>query len=154
MREIIGDITDVTHGIIVHQTNCQDAIGAGVAQSLIEKWPSVRTEYHRFCAAVPKDERLGCVQAVNVAPGVVVVNSFSQFRYGNARRNRTVYTYEDKLLRNVQFVLDTNPDVPVYVPGYIGCGLAGGDWTRVRDALSRMAGNERLTVVYLRKPRT
>lgn len=33
-REITGDITAITDGYIMHQVNCQNVMGAGVAKSL------------------------------------------------------------------------------------------------------------------------
>ena len=152
MQEIKGDVTRITSGVIVHQTNCQGAIGAGIAGNLIKKWPAVSMGYHALCKALPdKRDRLGLVQYVRVEPGLLVANSFSQFAYGNARRNGTVYTDEDLLINNVQRVLDACPQERVYVPGYIGCGLAGGDWDRVRARLAALRGNDRLTVVYFVK---
>ena len=31
-REILGDITKISQGIIMHQVNCQNVMGAGVAK--------------------------------------------------------------------------------------------------------------------------
>lgn len=41
-REIFGDITKISQGIIMHQVNCQNVMGAGVAKSLYQIYPRVK----------------------------------------------------------------------------------------------------------------
>lgn len=43
------NILDVTEGIIIHQVNCQNVMGAGVALQLSRKYPIVKQEYHNIC---------------------------------------------------------------------------------------------------------
>ena len=150
MNEHVGNILDVVDGVIVHQTNCQDKIGAGVAQALIDRYPVVKQKYHEFCASTPDPWlRLGTIQPVPVTPTLTVVNSFSQFYYGNGKKHGEKYTFEPLLIRNVQKVLDYYPDRFVCVPGYIGCGLANGDWDYCKAQFANLRGHERLWIVYL-----
>ena len=38
-RNLVGNIINVPKGVIMHQVNCQNAMGAGVARSLYEAYP-------------------------------------------------------------------------------------------------------------------
>lgn len=140
MRIIKGDITNVKNGIIVHQVNCQNKIGAGVSGAIIKKWPVVAERYRDICAYCKPAELLGACQYVIVRPSGVdpenptelkVVNLFSQFNYGNSVKTDVVYTNLKCLVRGVLKVCYENPEETVYVPHGIGCGLAGADWSEV-----------------------
>lgn len=133
-----GDITLVHDAVIIHQVNCQGVMGAGVAKSLYEKWPQVRSEYldlfersHLRPSAV-----FGRVQTV-VCDDNVVCNAFSQFNYGNSRRTGTCYTDADALERAVRVVCEQFYDRRICVPARIGCGLTGGNWSEISERLSQ-----------------
>ena len=52
-RQITADITTITEGAILHQVNCQDKLGAGVALALATKYPKVKQRYHAFTKKYP-----------------------------------------------------------------------------------------------------
>ena len=52
-REITGDITTITDGYIMHQVNCQNVMGAGVAKSLATKYPEIKEAFHAFAKPIP-----------------------------------------------------------------------------------------------------
>ena len=52
MRIIIGNILDVTHGVIAHQVNCRGVMGGGVAKVLRDKYPAMYENYRVYCALV------------------------------------------------------------------------------------------------------
>lgn len=135
MRTIIGNITDITSGIIVHQVNCRDRIGAGVSGHIIRKWPAVEQAYHDFCDVNEPIERFGKAQFVEVTKpnkfglhGLTVVNLFSQMNYGNSAKTGVVYTNLEALVKGILKICYQNPKQTVYIPYGLGCGLAGGDW--------------------------
>ena len=77
-------------------------------------------------------KRFGLVQPVKINDQLVVFNSFSQLYYG--RDKDRVYTNEKALIANLN-KLDTwakEHNLPAYVPARIGCGLAGGNWNRIK----------------------
>ena len=134
-REITGDITAITDGYIMHQVNCQNVMGAGVAKSLASKYPEIKEAFHAFAKTYTKPkERFGWIQPVRVSPSLVICNSFSQFTFGNSRMTGICYT--DMLtLKSALKRFDVRAKKagkPAYVPVYIGCGLAGGDWNDIR----------------------
>lgn len=135
MYLITGDICVIEEGLIMHQVNCQNVMGSGVAKALYEKYPAVKTEYHKFCAEYPKEQLLGSFQEVPVSDKLVVVNSFTQDKYGRDRS--VVYTDEDLLIQNLKGLdaLAKERKVFGFVPYGIGCVLANGNWLRVEKAL-------------------
>lgn len=143
MRIINEDITNVTTGIIIHQVNCRNRIGAGVSCPIIKKWPAVETAYHYYCTSHTPADLLGQMQTVVVREpdefglnGLTIVNSFTQMNYGNAAKTGKVYTNMRLLVKNILKVCYQNADMTVYVPYGIGCGLAGGDWDELTAWLS------------------
>ena len=66
------------------------------------------------------------IQTIRVGENLVIANIFSQKDFGNSKKTGIVYTDMNLLTESLKYLLKTNSKV--YVPQYIGCGLAGGDW--------------------------
>ena len=138
--EIYKDITTVESGFIFHQVNCQNAMGRGVAKAISDKWPRVKTEYHRFCEGKEPENLLGEGQIVLIDSKLAVINIFGQLNYGNAARTGEVYTdYEAvrKAFSSLSLCLSFFKKPEIYFPYLFGCGLAGGDWAVMRPLITR-----------------
>lgn len=130
-----GDLfKHVTSGIIVHQVNCCSAMGAGFAQVFYKKYPEIKKAYHDHCRGKTKDELLGDIQLVTLTPELTGVNLFTQKNYGNSKRTGVQYTDMPLLIKRLKEIVKV-AGKPVYAPYGIGCGLAGGDWAELEDAL-------------------
>ena len=97
MKTIKGDITKITSGVIVHQVNCRNRIGAGLSGALIKVYPEVERYYHYAFEHASGKDLLGTYQVVPVTKELKIINSFTQLYYGNAMKNGRVYTDMDKL---------------------------------------------------------
>lgn len=131
---ITGDIARVVQqGAILHQVNCQKAMGSGVALALLKKWRAVRDEYLAFRPDDTPQERFGHLQAIHVTPAITVYNSYSQLDFGTYQKQ----TDEAVLIHNIQAAADIEraKDGTLYVPYLVGCGLAGGDWDTVYNGI-------------------
>ena len=132
---MVSDVTKISRGVIMHQVNCQNVMGAGVAKALYTKYPQVKEKIHQLATKNEYNtplKRIGLVQPVKINDQLVVFNSFSQLYYG--RDKDRVYTNEKALIANLN-KLDTwakEHNLPAYVPARIGCGLAGGNWNRIK----------------------
>ena len=132
---MVSDVTKISRGVIMHQVNCQNVMGAGVAKALYTKYPQVKEKFHQLATKNEYNthlKRFGLVQPVKINDQLVVFNSFSQLYYG--RDKNRVYTNEKALIANLN-KLDTwakEHNLPAYVPARIGCGLAGGNWNRIK----------------------
>lgn len=130
------DITTIEKGVIMHQVNCQNVMGAGVAKAIYLKHPLVKQSFHDLAKKEPYNtpsKRFGLVQPVRINEQLIVLNSFSQLYYG---RNKNIkYTDENALIKNLK-KLDAyakERNLPTYVPEKIGCNLANGDWNKIKD---------------------
>lgn len=134
-REIIGDITDIKKGAIMHQVNCQAVMGAGVAKALYTKYPQIKRSYLDYCQGKTDVQLLGSLQAIHISNELIVLNSYSQRYYGNSAKTNRVYTDSDALKRNLRLLdmASQKKSIPAYVPDRIGCGLAGGDWNEIKN---------------------
>ncbi len=120
-------ILDIKEGIIAHQVNCCDSIGAGVSGAIINKYPVIEAAYHEHCKDKSKEDLFGTYQLIMVTDTLWIANIFSQKDYGNSAKTGVIYT-DMKCLTGILKKIMNNSVDPVYVPDHIGCGLAGGDW--------------------------
>lgn len=138
------NILDVTEGIIIHQVNCQNVMGAGVALQLSRKYPIVKQEYHNICNRYSDKHIFGAAQQVRINNNLTIINSFSQMFYGNNKDRK--YTDENVLIKNINDICKSNKDKTVYIPYLIGCGLGNGDWNIIVKGIQN---NDNLIVCKL-----
>ena len=58
-----GDLLEAGESI-VHQVNCQNVMGSGVAKAIYTKWPEVKIEYHKYCDGINPHDLLGAVYRI------------------------------------------------------------------------------------------
>ena len=131
-----GDLTQLDPnkpGIIIQQVNCMNKMGAGLAGSLMKRWPKIADEYHKYCDGKRSEDLLGRAQSVKLGPSFFVVNSFSQLGYGRKGH----YTHEDLLIKNIRRTSEAarKHNWTVFVPHNIGAGLGGGDWKTIYNGI-------------------
>lgn len=146
MKIIQSDITKIETGVIIQQVNCQNAMGAGVARAICEKWPVVKENYHKFCdlgSRMSPNFRdlglLGEIQEITVQkdPEIIVINVFGQLSYGNAAKTgkrytdygalKTAFTEINRNLIRGGYSQKSGAALPFYIPKFFGAGLGGGD---------------------------
>lgn len=138
----MGDLFGVKRGIICQQVNCLDAMGAGLAKAIMDKYPEVAEDYHKSFKWADAKNLFGCYRLVKVDEDLYVANIYSQFEYGNPQITGRVYTDADKLVECVQAICDSHPELPVFLPRSkdtdndkdgIGCGLGGESWEKLSE---------------------
>ena len=149
MNYIEGNILDTSYGIIAHQVNCQLVMGSGLAKQVRDKYPHVFKEYTEVMSRIPTDKRLGKCQMVIAVPGkVMIANLFGQLNYLPRGIQHTDYSALGMALRHLQRWRERfSPNVQVYVPEGIGCGLGGGDWEIVKGIV--LSAIKDVTIVRL-----
>lgn len=128
------DITSITKGVIMHQVNCQNVMGSGVAKALYTKYPQVKSEFHKLAEIYDTPQkRCGMFQPITITNELIICNSYSQMNYGFDKNVR--YTNETLLINNLRRLDEYTKEhqLPAYVPEYIGCGLGNGDWDTIKD---------------------
>ena len=154
VKYIEGNILDITNGIICHQVNTQGVMGAGLAKQIRDKWPNVYFDYKGVLREYG-NEIFGHSSYSFVEMGVgdggdrvAVANLYAQNSYGY----HGVYTDYDALRSALEDVrenamgfapnhfLQMLVGLPVYIPYGLGCGLAGGEWSRVAKIIDDVFG--------------
>lgn len=118
------DITEIeAPAIIAHGVNCSDAMGSGVARALYMKWPMVKGEFHKKVSP-----ELGDTQFIEVEEDLIVVNCFTQRKYGrDGERYASPAAIGRTLTVAAAYAIDREGLSEVHIPK-IGCGLGGLDW--------------------------
>jgi len=151
--EHVGNLLDVTKGIIVHGCNCQGVMGSGVAKSIRDKWPSVYNAYndhYNFEGLHLGDTIPVCgernTNSIHISKythqlpeELIVVNAMTQYEYGGVKG--VVYVDYDAVAACFSCIklLARDTGLPVHFP-LIGCGLANGDWNIVSEIIESALG--------------
>lgn len=153
IKETIGDLLTYGADIICHQTNCKGVMSAGVAKQIKEKLLTKEQfkKYQKFCYKFGSN-LLGHVQWLRVSDCMVVANLFGE-DIPTGTGIDTDYEALKKCFVRVEEVAREKQKT-VAIPGYIGCGLAGGDWTYVLYSIIVPIFEKspvELTIVYYEK---
>lgn len=147
MKHVIGDITTVRQGVIVHQVNCQGVMGSGVAAALRAKYPVIWEKYRDRCRTLSGEgadttKLLGYAQLVPVGDGLWVCNLFAQNSYGRDGQRFTSYDAFDDGMQHLHQQLQTEHG-QVHHP-LIGAGLGGGKWEVLKSIIEHRIGETTL----------
>ena len=159
----VGDITKAFKdgvNVIVHQTNCQGVMGAGLARQIKYKFPDVYNEYRHkvnsFSQPSYRTNLLGTsqlIQVENPAEYNAVCNLFGQFDIGTQLRQTDYEAFfgglydlkrqlEEKEAAGYENEKTYATKYSIAFPFKIGCGLAGGTWRIIYSMIWTMFGNE------------
>ena len=136
-----GDILDAKEYIIVQNVNAQGVMGAGLALSLRNKYPEMFESYRRHCNTPNRNELLGTVHKYFVIseninkPDKVIMNIVGQLRYGRGSLQLDYTAFERGVVEVASFARRMYKTTAISYR--IGCGLAGGDWSKVSAILNR-----------------
>lgn len=150
----MNSILDVTEGIICHQVNCQNVMGAGIAKAIYEKYPKVKELYHKECekfmAQTERSKALfGKYQLIEVTNTLSVANIFSQDKFGNGPKRGIQFTNEKYLIGSIIDIALRNPSKNVYIPEKIGCGYGGGNWEKISEQILEYSKKYNITNLYI-----
>jgi O-acetyl-ADP-ribose deacetylase (regulator of RNase III) len=142
MNIIKGDLIELAEQgyfhIIVHGCNCFCAMASGIAGQISKQYPGAA----EIDAQTIRGDRskLGTFTHYQTDMGFYIINAYTQYTFS---RGEDVFEYEafERFLQNLkQKVItirsqeDIDSKIRIGFPK-IGCGLAGGDFTRVLDIL-------------------
>lgn len=152
-REITGNLLTCGSDVICHQTNYFGSMGGGVAAAIWDKIldDTDRVAYVKLCE-VYGDRLLGRTQYLYHHGMPIVANVFSQNAKPISQSNLTNYVAMEVALERVKRYAQEN-GYTIAVPGYMGCGIAGGDWNRVHSILYNAfaSSSVEMTIVYLER---
>ncbi len=111
---------------IIHQANCQNTMGSGIAREIRARYPEA---YEVDCKTIAGDyKKLGTFSSVKTNDGkFVIYNCYSQYRYGREQRHtnyEAVYTGLSSIEQNARELGLTTLSLPYNM----GCNLGGGNF--------------------------
>lgn len=109
--------------VLAHIVNCQKKMNSGIARTIKETFPQVYKSYMEL------EPVLGQTDIVKVSSKLKVANMYAQEYYGYDGKLYLDYDALTSCLDKLATELDEE-DILV-IPYKIGCGLAGGDWSKV-----------------------
>ncbi|MDA3854977.1 MAG: macro domain-containing protein [Candidatus Woesearchaeota archaeon] len=151
-REIKGNLITLalsgTFDVIAHGCNCFCTMGAGIAKD-------IRKNFKEAYSADLQTSRSDYLKMGNYSKGyksdLWVINAYIQYYYGqNSPGCNQSLDYEalTVCLRKInQEFFGQHIGLP-----QIGCGLAGGDWNKVKEIIQKELINCNVTVVIYEKP--
>lgn len=129
---VLGDVLSSSENILVHQVNCLGVMGAGLALKLKTKYPEIFTEYSQRCKEQP--DPLGEVLFTKTHDGRIIASLFGQRNV--AGRNVCSTDYQ-ALIAGFHSIKEYSAKFgfSIAIPYGIGCGLGGGDWSKVEEII-------------------
>lgn len=131
--------------ILVHGCNCFNTMGAGIAREVKERIPKA---YNIDLTTKKGDiSKLGTYSKIETENGLVI-NAYTQYYYGRPKKGIDCLL-DYTALRSI-FVSLNNlyPNSKVGIP-FIGCGLAGGNWDKVKDIINGVTPNLLITLYVM-----
>jgi O-acetyl-ADP-ribose deacetylase (regulator of RNase III) len=137
-----SNITEVTHGVVVHGCNAQGVMGSGVAKQLRAKYPEIYVDYLNHIESCKKDKMpvLGFVVYTQVSKDLHIANAITQEFYGRDGKQYIDYTAVlYALMRTARYA--NALQAQVHVPYLIGAGLGGGDEKTILEIIEKTMYN-------------
>lgn len=139
IREIEGDLLTSGADILCHQTNYVGVMDAGIAYTIKTKLltDDQYKVYQKYCQLYGSGA-LGTVQFIEFEDGRYVANVFSQDDFYSRDKNTiTDYAAMEMALVKVRNTASEH-GLTVAIPGYMGCGIAGGNWDCVKPIIKKI----------------
>ena len=132
LTENCGNLLNENVDVIIHQANCFNTMGSGIAKQIREKYPEA---YEVDCKTKRGDmNKFGSFSYTHTNDKKIIINMYSQYRYGYGEKH-TDYDAMNKALPNIIKFIETKvkKDANVGIPKKLGCVLGGGDWNIVKE---------------------
>lgn len=143
MKYIKGDLVrdgERDYDVIAHGCNCYCTFGAGIALGVKRKWP--RAYDADRATAYGDSNKLGTYSSWISPEGLVILNLYTQWRYGNGERNADY----DAIRSCMKSIKEDYPGKKIGLP-LIGSGLAKGDWVTISKIIEDELHGEDVTIV-------
>ena len=127
---------------VAHGCNCFHLMGAGVAGQLAKAYPPI-LEVDKSDTFLGDTEKLGNYTKAVGKKGQFCFNLYTQFDPG---RNLDYGALANSMINLNKWAENLLVPPTVYMPR-IGCGIAGGDWEKVKTIIDLFTDNVRIIIV-------
>ena len=161
ITEIKADILDLINkssenkalNVFLHQCNCQNVMGKGIAKAISTAYPEVARADNATQAG--DRAKLGTYTYARVKENVVIANAYSQYNYGwlnplDSNGRQTDYDALRKALTSIRDDFASRSPHPIvfYVPLMIGAGNAKGNPRIIQPMVKEIFKDHELVLFY------
>lgn len=155
-REIEGDLIELFKkgelDVIAHGCNCYATFGAGIALTIGRKFPEAK-DADLYQDLKEGESRLGKMTSADIvideATIGTIYNLYTQLNPGRDFRmqalRKSLKLMKEDILKSIG--LWEEEEIRIGFP-LIGCGIAGGDWNKVRKVIQNEFKDFDVTVVH------
>lgn len=139
-----GDLLKSDCTVIMHQANCFKTMGAGIAKSICQLYPSANKADKDY--PFVRKQRLGKFSHA-IVNNITIVNLYGQYFYGVGKQTnyKALENAIDLFLTHAKNDININLS-KVGVPYRIGAGLAGGNWDLIKGILDRQSNKHGINI--------
>jgi len=155
---VVGDLLDATEDAIMQQCNCVTITPKGLSKAIFNKWPYANDYTNRTLESRPSGGTISIKRPGDDEDGKIIVNMFAQYypssaNFSNDSTNIRLRWFKQCLFEIENQLINTNEIRSIAFPYKIGCGLAGGDWTKYKLLMDNFAvKNPNIDVVMYKLP--
>lgn len=150
-KEIEGDLIQMTlegkFEVIIHGCNCYCTMGSGIAVPMknnfgVDKYPLEAPEYKGDY------NKLGQIEGkYNPKLMTHIVNCYTQYNYNRKADPEAVHLDYEALAMCLKKLNHYYRGLHIGLP-LIGCGRAGGNWSRVKSMVKNYLSDMHVTIVH------
>ena len=136
IKERKGDLLQADTPMIAHQVNCQGVMGAGIARQIRKDFLTAGQyrEYQQL-RKKNKENLLGACYLTQQKDTLRYVAHLFAENVPTGKGLDTEYKALRQSLTCMMFLAAKEGVSQIAIPGYLGCGLAGGDWEVVYSGI-------------------
>lgn len=152
MVTVKGNLVDMflsgEFDVIIHGCNCQNIMASGIAKEIATRIPDAKKADDKYSLMVTPIDKLSnysraIVKRDNMKRGLVI-NLYSQYNVGRNLDENAL------LLGFTKLAFKLDKDMVIGIPE-IGCGIAGGDWSKIGPKIAEIMKNHNVTHVEYQK---
>lgn len=144
---INGDLLEQNFDVIGHQANCLNIMGAGIALQIKNKFPNA----FEVDKQVNQNNKYGTF-SLSITQRPYIANLYGQYGIGIVKDT----IIKEANLKALENALDSLLCYMSYdslktlgLPYMIGCGLAGGDWSKTFEMIKKLSKKHDNIDIYL-----
>lgn len=144
---INGDLLEQNFDVIGHQANCLNIMGAGIALQIKNKFPNA-FEVDRL---VNQNNKYGNF-SISRTQKPYIANLYGQYAIGKIYNKMLKYDNLKALesaLEGLLNYMSYDSLKTLGLPYMIGCGLAGGDWSKTFEMIKKLSKKHDNIDIYL-----
>ena len=148
-----GDIFEAPVDIIIHQCNCFNTMGSGIAKTIAKRYPRA-AEVDRMTKRGDKSKLSQfTVAQADKKQDKTIINLYAQYNFGKSHKLFTNYGALSLGLWNIKEWIGkmSFENQVIGIPFGLGCGKGGGSWMIVEKLIKDVFEKSEIKVLICKK---